>query len=75
MMVPAGGASFAFTPVSLEETAGATERHRLNTAANSSGRGSGGAAPPAPSSSLFVRQGRPLLLGVLLPNCKVQKHG
>ena len=41
-----GGNNFAFTPVSLEETAGATERHRLNTTANSSGRGSGGAAPP-----------------------------
>jgi tartrate-resistant acid phosphatase type 5 len=44
--------------VSLEETAGATERHRLNTTANSSGRGSGGAAPAAPSSSLFARQDR-----------------
>ena len=56
-MTMAGGNNFAFTPVSLEETAGATERHRLNTTANSSGRGSGGAAPSAPSSSLFARQG------------------
>lgn len=54
------GNNFAFSPVSLEETASATERQRLNTAANSSGRGSGGmgSAPAAPSANLFARQGQ-----------------